>query len=486
MENNVIETFLYDLLFEIFMDMDKLKIQEIKDFFSQLVQIMEEKAVYADCLYTSVHEKTINKDKTQIDIDDDADIGCKLRVFDGKKFIEKGITGFDKEKLTQAALQLKDSVKEINMQLHNVELLKDQEEIDKDFVQEGEIDHTKISLHKKVDFINKLQKRILTFDKRIVNARVMYEELYEVKIFVNHKKRLSQVINGCLILLLPFVQTPTGEIRYHYKSVFKAGYEATKISDDEIKNVCHMALHMLEAKRITPGKYTCLLTPALSGLLAHESFGHGMEADTMFKGRAKASEYVGKKIAPDNVSIVDNPSYTAKHGSFFFDDEGQITGPTYLIKNGVVNNPITDLYSASRLHVPRSGNARGESYDHKAFARMSNTYFMNGNDDPDEMLKNVEDGYYLHYSSGGMEDPKGWGTQIQGIVAEKIKNGKLTKEFFYEIGLTGFLPTILSNITKVGNKLDIPGTGKCGKGHKEWVRVSEGGSHLLIKQLHLS
>ncbi len=464
--------------------MNKEQIQEIKSFFSELVMIMEEKAQYADCLYTSVSDRNINKDKTMIDIHDDADVGVKLRVFDGEKFLEKGFSGFNKPLLKQAAFELQDSI--VKTGNNNINLIKDKENIDKDFEQRGMIDQFNIPIKDKVAFVTKLQQRLMVFDKNIINARVVYEDTLEIKIFVNNRKKLSQVIHGCFMLLLPFVQTEEGETRYYYKSYFMPGYEATTIHDHEIEETCSMALRVRHAKKIEPGQYTCLLTPSVTGLLAHESFGHGMEADTLFKGRAMASQYLGKKIAPDYVSIVDNPSLAGRHGSFFFDDEGQLTDVTYLVEKGIVNRPITDLYSASRASFQRSGNARVESYDHKAFARMSNTYFMLGNDDPQKMLANIEDGFYLHYSTGGMEDPKGWGTQIQGILAERIKQGKLTGELFYEVGMTGFLPTILSNITSVGRELVVPGSGRCGKGHKEWVRVSEGGPHLVIKELHLS
>ncbi|MBI3033387.1 TldD/PmbA family protein [Candidatus Woesearchaeota archaeon] len=463
--------------------MKKKQIKEIKEFFSQLVKIMEEKALYADCLYTAVSDRTINKDKTIIDIHDDADIGVKLRVFDGEKFLEKGISGFNKTSLKKAAEELRDSVMSNK---ETVKLIKDTSIFENDFEQKGTIDQHAIRINEKVAFVNKLQQQIMAFDKRIINTRVLYEEGIEIKIFVNNKKKLSQIINSCFILVLPFVQTAEGETRYYYKAYFKPGYEATDISEQDINDVCTMALRIIDAKRIQPGRYTCLLTPPVTGLLAHESFGHGMEADTMFKGRAMASQYLGRKIAPDYVSIVDNPSFSGKNGSFFFDDEGQITDQTFLVKEGLVNRPITDLYSASRSNFLRSGNARAESYDHKVFARMSNTYFMPGNDDPRKMLESIDDGYYLHYSTGGMEDPKGWGTQIQGILAERVIHGRLTGELFFEVGMTGFLPTILSNIMMVGNELILPGCGRCGKGHKEWVRVCEGGPHLLIKELHLS
>jgi TldD protein len=84
-----------------------------------------------------------------------------------------------------------------------------------------------------------------------------------------------------------------------------------------------------------------------------------------------------------------------------------------------------------------------------------------------------------------MEDPKGWGIQIQGILAERIQNGKLTGELFTNITMTGYLPTILNNIKMIANDLEVKGTGRCGKQHKEWVRVSEGGPHMLIEEVEL-
>jgi TldD protein len=163
-----------------------------------------------------------------------------------------------------------------------------------------------------------------------------------------------------------------------------------------------------------------------------------------------------------------------------------IAKPTYLIRKGVVNRPITELYSASGGKFPRSANARAESFDHKIYARMSNTYFDKGKYSLSEMMSKMKEGMFLHYSSGGMEDPKGWGVQIQGIVAERIKDGKLTGEMFYEVGMTGYLPDMLSNIKMVGKDVEIPGAGRCGKGHKEWVRVSEGGPHMLVEDVNLS
>ena len=212
-----------------------------------------------------------------------------------------------------------------------------------------------------------------------------------------------------------------------------------------------------------------------------------MESDTIMKGRAKAENFLGKRIASAKVNICDDPSIQGTHGFLFFDDEGTLPRRTFMVKNGIVGEPLTESYSAWKKNFTRTGNARAESFDHKIYARMTNTFFLQGKEEVDAIIKSVKNGIYLHHGSSGMEDPKGWGVQIAGILCERIKNGKRTGEYFYEASISGYLPTILNNITAIGKDFVInKDVGFCGKGHKEYVRVSSGGPHLLIKELDLS
>lgn len=468
------------------MKLDKTSIQELKQYLSELVEIMSSKGNYSDALLMDEESLSLSKDKDEINIDSENELGVKLRLFDGEQFHIYACTGIDKDMLMQKAKELS-----AIRPLSNISLEINDKVMDKHFEQKGMINPKKIPLQQKTQLLNDVQRRILENGKPFVNARVLISEDREVKIFVNRFKKLSYDFNSCFFMVLPFVKAKNNDVRYHFQGFFSSGFEATKLSRRKFDDIIDKAKSIADAKKIKPGKYTCILAPSLSGLLAHESFGHGMESDTLLKDRAKAKEYLGKDIAKPFVSIIDNPAYPSKNGSFFFDDEGMISKPTYLINNGKVANPITDIFSYTLLkkeglQIHATANARAESYDHKCYARMSNTYFGPGRTPLAKMLRQVDDGLYLHYSSGGMEDPKGWHVQIQGIVAEKIKNGKLTGEFFYEVGMTGSLPIILGNINAVSNKLDIPGVGRCGKGHKEWVRVSEGGPHLLIKDLDLA
>lgn len=112
---------------------------------------------------------------------------------------------------------------------------------------------------------------------------------------------------------------------------------------------------------------------------------------------------------------------------------------------------------------------------------MTNTYFAPGKSKFDEMLSSVKEGYLLRYPSNGMEDPKGWGIQLEGYYVEKIKDGRLTGEVYSPVIVTGYVPELLQSISMVGDKLFISGLGYCGKGYKEWVKVTDGGPYLKLK-----
>jgi TldD protein len=168
-------------------------------------------------------------------------------------------------------------------------------------------------------------------------------------------------------------------------------------------------------------------------------------------------------------------------GSFFFDDEGQLATPTAIIRDGIFLQGIGDRYSAERLGLPRTANGRRESFASKAYARMTNTYFGTGQTPFETMLAGVERGVYLRRGHSGMEDPQGWGMQLIIHYGEEIRDGKLTGRLFSPIGVTGYVPDVLQSITLVGDIAHINNSGMCGKGHKEWIPVSDGGPHLRLR-----
>ncbi|NIA23118.1 MAG: hypothetical protein GWP03_03015 [Proteobacteria bacterium] len=253
------------------------------------------------------------------------------------------------------------------------------------------------------------------------------------------------------------------------------------LPDDMVDNTIADAIKLLNAGQINSGFYDIVASPEVAGLIAHEAFGHGMEMDMFLKERAMGAHYLGQQIASPLVTMYDSATEQGESGSFFFDDEGMPATSTKIIDKGILVRGMTDLNAAMRLNVERSSNGRRESYKRKPYARMTNTFFAPGESTKEEMIKSVDDGIYLIKGGSGMEDPKNWGIQIECLIGEEIKNGELTGKIFSPIFITGYVPDLLKSISMVGNDLEISGLGYCGKGHKEWVKVSSGGPHIKFK-----
>ena len=151
------------------------------------------------------------------------------------------------------------------------------------------------------------------------------------------------------------------------------------------------------------------------------------------------------------------------------------------IENGILKTGICDALSALRLGVKPTGNGKRENYAHKVYTRMTNTVFDSGENSLEEMIASVRYGYLLEGMESGMEDPKHWGIQCIIKMGREIRDGKLTGKIVAPIIMTGYVPELLGNISMRSSDREIFGTGGCGKGHKEWVKVSDGGPYLKTK-----
>lgn len=458
--------------------------EKYKELGSNLLKNFNELGVYSDFNYFKSNEIRIVANDNDIDISKDSDCGVKLRVWDGEKFLESASTSLDESELLKLSSNLLDRYNR-NEVLNKKNLKVDLEVLNKIFKTKSDLDINSLSLEEKTNKLIKLKDQIKKIDSDIVNTRVILIEEIEDHTFVNKYKKLSQNIKIVKLVLAAFVNCEDGSNRMAYSCITDNDLKVFDSINKELPKFEKEIHSLKKAKKLDGGKYQVLLSPHITGLLAHESFGHGMEADTMMKDRALASSWIGKKIGQDIVSIVDYPNIDGKHGQFYFDHEGNLAKKTYLVKNGIINEPMADLYSKTKLDLESSSNSRFESFDHKNYTRMSNTYFESGDSSFDDLLSGIEDGIYVSGSAGGMEDPKGWGVQVQGCFGQKIKNGKLINEFYDGFALTGFLPDIIKNISGVSKEFEIQGGGSCGKGHKEWVRVSEGGPYLRIDEVIL-
>lgn len=332
-----------------------------------------------------------------------------------------------------------------------------------------------------LDFCKEHCAALLGKSEHLLNAVVGLGAMEISKLFVSENRELDQNyswVNGIMMAVYKEndkVVQVYDSANYHLMG--KVLEELPTLSD----NLLHKAHMLTLAKPITPGVYDVITDPSITGLIAHEAFGHGVEMDQFVKDRALAKEYVGKYVASPICNMRDGAAATLSAASYFFDDDGVLAGDTQIIRNGILLTGISDLASATELGTPPTGNGRRESSRRKAYSRMTNTFFEPGTDKLEDMIASIDHGYMLFDTSNGMEDPKNWAIQCVAQYGIEIADGKLTENYVSPVVMSGYVPDLLKSISMVSDDFKVIGMGSCGKGYKEWVRVSDGGPALKVK-----
>ena len=264
---------------------------------------------------------------------------------------------------------------------------------------------------------------------------------------------------------------------YAHNSIEKCMKDLEKNLDD----LCETSIKLLDSTLIEPGVYDIITSPAITGLIAHEAFGHGVELDMFLKNRAKAKNYIDEYVASPLITMHDGASSCLSQASYFFDDDGVLAQDTVIIEKGILKRGISDLVSAMELKMEPTGNGRRQNPFHKSYSRMTNTFFEAGESKKNDMIKSIKHGYLLCQMDNGMEDPKNWNIQCTCAYAKEIVNGKFSGKIVAPVVMSGNVLDLLKSITAVSKEFEIHGSGHCGKGHKEWVPVSDGGPYLKAR-----
>ena len=261
----------------------------------------------------------------------------------------------------------------------------------------------------------------------------------------------------------------------------RCGPELFDAMADKLPEALRIEKDLLSAERVVPGEYDVITAPEVTGLIAHEAFGHGVEMDMFVKGRALGADYIGKRVGSDLVTMHEGALCAVDVTSYAFDDEGVPAGDVTEIDRGILKTGICDALSALRLGVQPTGNGKRENFAHKVYTRMTNTVFDSGDSTLEEMIASIDHGYLLEGMQSGMEDPKHWGIQCILDRGYEIVNGRLTGKVVSPLVMTGYVPDLLGSVSMVSRDREIFGSGGCGKGHKEWVKVADGGPYLKAK-----
>lgn len=329
--------------------------------------------------------------------------------------------------------------------------------------------------------LTELQEKGMAADERMVDfyAGCSYQEIH--KLFLSKNRDLMQDLLWTSGLLLGLARKGQEIKQSHRGCSIQGGMELLNKLDTLVAPTVQAAIDLLESEPIAPGEYDCICDPDVTGMIVHEAFGHGVEMDMFVKDRALAQSYIGKQVASELVTMHDGAAVGSQTGSYFFDDEGTLAHDTIIIDRGILQTGISDIRSAEALGTAPTGNGRRESFERKAYTRMTNTFFEGGKDNVDEMIASIKHGFLLEQPSSGMEDPKNWGIQCMVSIAREIKDGKLTGKVYSPIVLTGYVPDLLKSITMMSESVQLAGGGFCGKGYKEWVKVSDGGPYIKAK-----
>ena len=346
---------------------------------------------------------------------------------------------------------------------------------------EYEVNPASISDAEITSALSALFNKAITYDERIVDCICIFQYLTVHKMFLSDNKDLEQHIMWSNGVIQPLASC--GEKTHYFLQTFSmlGGAELLHDMDCDISYACKCVLELLSSIPPVPGEYDVICLPDVTGLIAHEAFGHGVEMDMFVKNRALAKSYINQDVASSLVTMHDNAATCNECGSYFFDDEGIISNDTVIIDKGKLISGINDIQSARILNVSPTGNGRRESYERKAYTRMTNTYFESGTSSLDDMIASIKDGILLENAASGMEDPKNWGIQCMVNIGREIKDGRLTGKIYSPVCLSGYVPDLLKSISMVSDNLLISGCGYCGKGYKEWVKVSDGGAAIKAK-----
>ncbi len=246
-----------------------------------------------------------------------------------------------------------------------------------------------------------------------------------------------------------------GRVRYDYfTDELALGYA---------REAARQALVNLEAQDPPAGTMTVVLAPGWPGILLHEAIGHGLEGDFNRKGTSAFAGRIGERVASPACTVVDDGTMPNRRGSLSVDDEGNPAQKTVLIENGILRTYMQDAMNARLMGMAPTGNGRRESFAHLPMPRMTNTYMMAGNMDPQEIIASVDKGLYAVNFGGGQVDITSGKFVFSASEAYLIENGQLGHAV-KGATLIGNGPDVLTRVSMVGNDLELdPGVGTCGK-----------------------
>ncbi len=319
----------------------------------------------------------------------------------------------------------------------------------------------------KVELVMRADKAARAYDPRIVQVRGGYaDELRQIMVIGSDGTYATDVQPMARFSLSCIAKSDQNSARGAAGGGGRVAldfFHTDKTPEYFAQDAARQAIIQLDAREAPAGEMEVVLGPGWPGILLHEAIGHGLEADFNRKGTSAFSGLIGKRVASEKCTVVDNGTLPSRRGSINVDDEGSPTQNTVLIEKGILKGYLSDKLSSKLMGMPDTGNGRRESYEHIPMPRMTNTYMLAGEDAPEDIIRSVNRGVYAVNFGGGQVDITSGKFVFSASEAYMIENGKITAPL-KNCTLIGNGPDALTKVSMVGSDLQLDeGVGTCGK-----------------------
>ena len=338
-----------------------------------------------------------------------------------------------------------------------------------------------VSVGEKIAFTKMIDKQAKNFDRRIINTRTIYLDVW-TELYVANSLGTNVWIENSLPRIMSFATAKDGINRKQgYRSIgVKGGFEEMKRERAQHigEEAGQLVIDLLSSVPAKGGIYDVVIDPVLNGVMVHEAFGHACEADNWPAHTTVLEDKIGKSVGPDFLNISDDPTLPNKRGSFEYDWEGTETKKRFLVKNGILSELLHSLETASRLNMEPNGAARAQNFKFPPIPRMSNTFMEPGDWDVDELIADTKSGILLCAFDYGYVEPAKGQFNFKADHGYIIENGE-KEQMVGDVSLAGQILEVLAKVDAIGKDFHMdPGT--CGKAYQEVPDLS-GGSHARIR-----
>lgn len=318
----------------------------------------------------------------------------------------------------------------------------------------------------KVKLLERLEQKARHRNTHVVQVMAGLGMEYDVMMVMCSDGRLAADVRPLVRLSLNVIVDRNGRRESgHAGGGGRTGldYFTDEVLDQYVNKAVDEAMTNLDAQPAPAGEMTVVLGSGWPGILLHEAVGHGLEGDFNRKGSSVFAGRVGQRVAAKGVTVVDDGTLSGRRGSLNIDDEGNPTQRNVLIEDGILKGYLQDSLNARLMRTAPTGNGRRESFAHLPMPRMTNTFMLAGQEDPQEILASVKKGVYAANFGGGQVDITSGKFVFSASEAYLIENGRITTPI-KGATLIGNGPDALTRVSMIGNDMQLDsGVGTCGK-----------------------